>query len=141
MRSFVLLGVSVAYVTTFSVGQVDAGSLLRKAAARYREAKTFQIEWETKVTTSSEFSHGWSRQSYVVAADGPRFHWEVNGSTRRGLRISDGQNDWFYRPTAREYSIQSAVPEVPQSHVRGTAAGTAESWVKSALEGPYSFGR
>jgi outer membrane lipoprotein-sorting protein len=76
--------------------------LLRDAAAHYRNAQSFRIEFETKITSSSPFSNGWSKQIYIVATIDHKFHWEQKGSGLSGIRISDGESDWFYRPSIRE---------------------------------------
>jgi thiol-disulfide isomerase/thioredoxin len=119
--------------TSTLLAQAPAKSVLHDAAAKYRAAKRFHIAWETKITTSSRLSSGWSKQMYVVAADGPKYHWEADGSSIRGVRISDGASDWFYRPAAHEYSVQSSNRNNSPSQARGTAVGTTESWVKSAM--------
>jgi thiol-disulfide isomerase/thioredoxin len=113
--------------------QQDAKSLLRAAAARYRDTKSFRIEFETTITSSSLYSHGWAKQIYVVAAANHKYHWEQKGSGMPGLRINDGQRDWFYRPGVHEYSVQSADSTQPHSQVRGTAGGTTEGWIQSAM--------
>jgi cytochrome c biogenesis protein CcmG/thiol:disulfide interchange protein DsbE len=113
--------------------QPDAKTLLRDAAARYRNANSFRIEFETKITSSTPFSGGWSKQVYLVAAADQKYHWESEGTGARRVRISDGQSDWFYIPGMREYSVQSADSTKPRLAVRGIAGGTTESWIKSAI--------
>jgi outer membrane lipoprotein-sorting protein len=81
--------------------QPNAKSLLHDAAARYRNSKSFRLEFETTITSSSPNSHGWSKQMYAVAAADHKYHWEQKGSGMTGLRLSDSQSDWFYRPGAR----------------------------------------
>jgi thiol-disulfide isomerase/thioredoxin len=127
--SFALFGLSL------SAAQPDAKSILRDAAARYQEAKTFFLEWETKITSSSPYSSSWSKQTYVVAADEHRYHWEGGGSGLRGLRINDGQNDWFYRAGVNEYSVaQSNSATEPGPRARGVAGGTTEGWIKTSMQ-------
>jgi thiol-disulfide isomerase/thioredoxin len=129
---FVNLALLASY---FSAAQPDAKSILRDAAARYREAKTFHLEWETKITSSSPYSGGWAKQTYVVAADEHRYHWEGGGSGLRGLRINDGQNDWFYRAGLHEYSVaQSNGATESGPRARGGAGGTTEGWIKSSMQ-------
>ena len=114
--------------------QPDAKSLLRDAAAHYRNAQSFRIEFETKITSSSPFSDGWSEQVYIVATVDHKFHWEQKGSGLSGIRISDGESDWFYRPNMHEYSVQPAGVSKTQSAAR-SAVGTTEGWIKSAIHG------
>ena len=125
--------VLLLWVIPLFASQPDAKSLLRDAAIRYRDAKSFRIEFETTITSWSPYSHGWSKQMYTVAAADHKYHWEQEGSGMTGLRISDGQSDWFYRPGPHEYSVQSADSPKPSSQARGTAGGTTEGWIKSAI--------
>jgi outer membrane lipoprotein-sorting protein/peroxiredoxin len=111
----------------------NAKSLLHDAAARYRNSKSFRLEFETTITSSSPYSHGWSKQMYAVAAADHKYHWEQKGSGLTGLRISDSQSDWFYRPGAHAYSVQSPDSTKSGSQARGTAGGTTEGWIKSAI--------
>jgi outer membrane lipoprotein-sorting protein len=113
--------------------QPNAKSLLHDAAARYRNSKSFRLEFETTITSSSPYSHGWSKQMYAVAAADHKYHWEQKGSGMTGLRISDSQSDWFYRPGAHAYSVQSPDSTKSGSQARGTAGGTTEGWIKSAI--------
>lgn len=130
ISTFVIFLVSAV---TLSASQPDARTLLHDAATRYRDAKFFRIEFETTITTSSLYSHGWSKQIYVVAAADPKYHWEQKGSGLAGVRITDGQSDWFYHPSAHSYSVQSADSTKPRSQARGAAAGNTEDWVKSSI--------
>jgi len=134
MKTFIGF-MSLVLLGSFSAAQPDAKSILREAASRYREAKTFHLEWETKITSSSPYSSSWSKQSYVVAADEHRYHWEGKGSGLRGLRINDGQNDWFYRGALHEYSVAQSNPVAESGpRVRGVAGGTTEGWIKSSMQ-------
>ena len=111
----------------------DVKTLLRDAAAHYRNTKLFRIEFETKITSSTPFSTSWSRQLYLVAAADQKYHWESEGTGARRMRINDSQNDWFYVPALHEYSVQSADSSKPRLAVRGTVGGTTDSWIKSAI--------
>jgi thiol-disulfide isomerase/thioredoxin len=129
--SFVLLTSS----SLFSGVQPDARSLLRDAAKHYRDTTAFHLAWETKITSSSPYSSGWSKQMYVVAADGRKYHWEAEGNGLHSLRINDGESDWFYRPSMHQYSVarsDATKPGPPQA--RGGAGGTTEGWIKSAMQ-------
>ncbi len=134
MRKRVVAGTFLLVAASLSAGQSDGRSLLRDAAARYRDANSFRLEWQTKITTSSPYSNGWTKQMYVVAAADHKFHFEVQGTGLTGIRISDGQSDWFYRPALRQYSVQSTDPAKPRPQVPGIAGGTTESWIKSAMQ-------
>lgn len=128
----------VILVFTFSAvccAQPDAGKLLREAAEKYRAATSFDLQWETTITTKSPYADGWSKQIYRVAEDGRKFHWENTGSGLRGLRISDGQSDWFYQPGLNQYFIRQADQKNPSpGGARGGAGGTTEDWVKSSMQ-------
>ncbi|HUO15838.1 MAG TPA: hypothetical protein VMX38_12695 [Verrucomicrobiae bacterium] len=132
MQRTVITAVLLLSVTPLFGLQSDAKALLRDAAARYRNAKSFRIEFEAKITSSTPFPGGWSRQSYMVAAADQKYHWESEGAGTRRIRVSDGQSDWFYAPSVDQYSIQSADSTRPRFAARGTAAGTTESWVKAS---------
>jgi thiol-disulfide isomerase/thioredoxin len=135
MQTFIGLASLALLGSSLSAVHPDAKSLLCDAAARYREAKTFRLEWKTKIKSSSPYSSGWSKQTYVVAADEHKYHWEGRGSGLRGLRINDGQNDWFYRAGVHEYSVtQSDSGTEPAPRVRGVAGGTTEGWIKSSMQ-------
>jgi thiol-disulfide isomerase/thioredoxin len=116
-----------------SASRPDAQSLLRDAAAHYRNARSYRIEFETKITSSSPYSNGWSKQIHIVAAADRKYHYEVEGSAGRRIRVNDGQSDWFYSPSMHEYSVQPADGSKPRFAARGTAAGTTEGWIKSAI--------
>ncbi len=136
MRRPVTAAMLLLWVAPLFALQPDAKSLLRDTAARYRGATSFRIEFETTITSSSPYSHGWSKQMYVVAASDHKYYWEANGSSHHEIRINDGQSEWFYRPSAHEYSVQSSNPvnsTAPRSHSRGIAGGTTEGWIKSAI--------
>ncbi|MGA9543293.1 MAG: TlpA disulfide reductase family protein [Candidatus Sulfotelmatobacter sp.] len=133
MQRPVTAAMLILWVAPLFALQPDAKSLLRDAAARYRDAKSFRIEFETTITSSSPYSSGWSKQMYVVAVADHKYHWEGRGTGLRGVRINDGQSDWFYVPGMHEYSVQSADSTKPRLSVRGTAGGTTESWIKSAI--------
>jgi thiol-disulfide isomerase/thioredoxin len=117
-----------------SASQPDAKSLLRNAAAHYRNAQSFRIEFETSITTSSPFSNGWSKQIHIVAVADHKYHYEAEGSGGQRIRINDGESDWFYRPLMHQYSVQPSDGTKPRSAVRGTAAGTTEGWIKAAIQ-------
>jgi thiol-disulfide isomerase/thioredoxin/outer membrane lipoprotein-sorting protein len=138
MQTFIAFVSIVLLNSSLSAVQPDVKSILRDAAARYREAKTFHLEWETTITVSSPYSSSWSKQTYVVAADEHRYHWEGRGSGLRGLRINDGQNDWFYRASVHEYSVaQSNSATEPSPRARGVAGGSTEGWIKSSMQGLF----
>ncbi|MGA7770780.1 MAG: TlpA disulfide reductase family protein [Candidatus Sulfotelmatobacter sp.] len=133
MKRIFVAAILLLWTAYVSASQPDANSLLHNAAARYREAKAFRIEFETTISASSPYSHSWSKQIYIVAASDHKYHWEQKGSGIRGVRINDGQSDWFYRPGAHVYSVQSADSTKPRSQARGAAGGTTEGWIKSAI--------
>lgn len=138
MRRLLELSSFLLWSLSLCASQPDAKSLLRDAAAHYRNAQSFRIEFETKITSSSPFSNGWSKQIYIVAAVDHKFHWEQKGSGLSGIRISDGESDWFYRPSMHEYSVQPADGSKPRSAAR-TAGGTTEGWIKSAIHSLLSL--
>jgi thiol-disulfide isomerase/thioredoxin/outer membrane lipoprotein-sorting protein len=113
--------------------QPDPKTLLRDAAAKYRTAQTFQLEWQTKITTSSPYAEGWIKQTYIVAADQTKFHFEQQGNGFASIRISDGESDWFYRPGVNRYYIQPVDLSHGQSRARGSAGGTTSEWVKTTM--------
>jgi thiol-disulfide isomerase/thioredoxin len=133
MKRISTLVIFLISAANLSASQPDARTLLHDAATHYRDAKSFRIEFETTITSSSPYAHSWSKQIYVVATSDHKHHWEQKGSGLAGVRISDGQSDWFYRPGAHEYSVQSADSNKPRSQARGTAGGTTEGWIKSAM--------
>jgi len=102
MRRLLVFSSFFWWTLSLCASQPDAKSLLRDAAAHYRNAQSFRIEFETKITSSSPFSNGWSKQIYIVATIDHKFHWEQKGSGLSGIRISDGESDWFYQPSIRE---------------------------------------
>ena len=106
MRIPVTLATLLLWLSPLFALPPNAKSLLHDAAARYRNSKSFRLEFETTITSSSPYSHGWSKQLYAVAAADHKYHWEQKGSGLTGLRISDSQSDWFYRPGAHAYSVQ-----------------------------------
>jgi thiol-disulfide isomerase/thioredoxin len=132
MRRLVLIAVVSLWSSVLFSLQPDAKQLLRDAAGKYRGAQTFQLEWQTKITNISPYSEGWIKQSYVVAADRTRFHFEQQGNGLASIRVSDGESDWFYRPGVNQYYIQPVDPNKGQSRARGSAAGSTSDWVKSA---------
>ncbi|MCU1286794.1 MAG: hypothetical protein JWO13_3144 [Acidobacteriales bacterium] len=125
---FLLIAISL------SASENDAKAMLRQAAAKYRDAKSFHLEWETKITSASAFASGWQKQTFVVAGEDRKFHYEAKGTALRGLRISDGQSDWFYQSGLRQYSVQPSQPDKARVQARGTAGGTTEGWVKTAMQ-------
>jgi thiol-disulfide isomerase/thioredoxin/outer membrane lipoprotein-sorting protein len=126
----------VFLLTSFAFcAEPDAAQLLRNAAKQYRESQNYRLEWETKITETTPFSNGWSKQSYVVAVSDKKVRFERKGSGPNWVRISDGETDWFLDPGLRQYSIQPADPSKPIGPaVAGTAAGTAQGWVKSSVQ-------
>ncbi len=111
----------------------DAAQLLRYASAKYKNRKTYQLEWETKITTVTPYSSGWSKQSYIVAASDNKIHFERTAPD--WLRVTDGETDWFLERGLRQYSIQPADASKPRGpRVGGTAGGTAQSWANAALQ-------
>ena len=133
MRKLFVVSISLLWTLSVSASQPDAKSLLCDAAVRYRTAQSFRIEFETRITSSSPYSNGWSTQIHMVAAADHKYHYEVEGSGGRRIRINDGQSDWFYSPNMHEYSVQPVEEGKARSAVRGTSAGTTEGWIKSAI--------
>ena len=133
MQRSVTVSVLLLWAMPLLASHPDAKSLMRDAAARYRDATSFRIEFETTISTSSPYSHGWLKQIYTVAAADHKYHWEEKGSGMTGLRISDGQTDWFYRPNAREYSVRPTDSPKLSSQAHGAAAGTTDGWIRAAI--------
>lgn len=133
MRRLISIAALLLWVPTSFASQPDAKSLLREAAARYRDATNFRIEFETTINSSAPFSSGWSKQTYILAASDRKFHWEADGSGAHRIRISDGQSDWFYRPGVNKYSIRFADSPNPRIAANGTAGGTTAGWIQAAM--------
>src|SRR5215472_5098033 len=132
MRRLLIVSLVLSWTVSLNASEPDARSLLLDVASQYRNAKSFRIEFETKITSSSPFANGWSKQIHIVAADENKYHYEANGSAGRHIRINDGESDWFYSPSAHQYSVQSAEGK-PRSAANGAAAGTTEGWIKAAI--------
>ena len=132
MRRLLVVSLVLSWTLFLNASEPDARSLLHDVASQYRNAKSFRIEFETKITSSSPFGHGWLKQTYTVAADDNRYHYEADGSAGRRIRINDGDSDWFYSPRMHRYSVQS-VDGQRRSNANGVAGGTTEGWIKSAI--------
>lgn len=132
MRRLLIVSFIWSWTLSLNASQPDARSILLDVAGQYRNSKSFRIEFETKITSSSAFGKGWSRQIHTVAADDNKYHYEVEGSSGQRIRINDGESDWFYSPRVHQYSVQSAEGKA-RSVAQGTAAGTTEGWIKSAI--------
>ena len=74
MRRLLVFSSFFLWTLGLSASQPDAKSLLRNAAAHYRNAQSFRIEFETSITTSSPFSNGWSKQIHIVAVADHKYH-------------------------------------------------------------------
>lgn len=132
MRRLLIVSLVWSWTLLLNASQADARLLLIDIAGQYRNSKSFRIEFETKITSSSPFGNGWSKQIHKVAADENKYYFEADGSAGRHIRINDGESDWFYSPSAHQYSVQSADGK-PRSVANGTAGSTTEGWIKSAI--------
>lgn len=132
MRRLLIVSLVWSWTLSLNASQPDARSLLLDIAGQYRNSKSFRIEFETKITSSSPFGNGWLKQVHIVAADENKYHYEVEGSSGQRLRINDGESDWFYSPRIHQYSVQSPDGN-PRPAANGTASGTTEGWIKSAI--------
>jgi thiol-disulfide isomerase/thioredoxin len=128
MRRLLIVSLLLSWTLSLNASEPDARSILLDVAAQYRNSKSFRIEFETKITSSSTFANGWSKQTHKVAADENKYYFEADGSSGRHIRVNDGESDWFYSPSAHQYSVQS-----PDGNPRSAVNGTAEGWIKATI--------
>lgn len=133
MRKLAMAHTFLLWTVPLFASQPDPKSLLRDAAAHYRNARSFRIEFETKITSSTPFSNSWSKQRYLVARADQKYHYEADGSGGQRIRINDGESDWFYRPLTHQYSVQRPGGGELRSAARGTAGGTTEAWINAGI--------
>jgi thiol-disulfide isomerase/thioredoxin/outer membrane lipoprotein-sorting protein len=92
----------------------DALTLLKQAAQRYADAKTYRIEAIEESNTTTELSREW-QESLTTAIQGPgnRFRYEVRSADGSSIRISDGKTEWIYHIEDNAYIQHPVSAEGP----------------------------
>jgi thiol-disulfide isomerase/thioredoxin len=129
-----LFAVVVSFQPLMSVAAADAGSppdatkLLDDAKQRYADARYYHLEATEERTTKGEYSRNWFKTTTTaIMAPDNRYRFEVHTSGRWWVQVSDGHNEWIYRPGVQEYLKQTTPESGPTEFKDSQSSGSTST--------------
>jgi len=87
----------------------DGLDLLKRAAQRYADAKTYALAATEETTQTGDYQRTWSKtvMAAAEASDG-RYYFEAHSNIGGAIRASDGKTAWKYHVEENHYTVQPA---------------------------------